>query len=1483
MMAALGSTQQQMTSSSSFEKEVEKEEDLHLAADPVPPYMNGHLKESNTKSIRTSPTRAVQSNQHNNDNRGITNTRSRVSSSSLSGESYDGLWEEEKDQQQDDVVGDIIVRMLNEGKVPHFGYNRDSSNDAKNGTTIQSAISVDEAFKLYPLISARNFRALCNLIWNLLWKNRDKPAASSNDRLEQIIHPIRFLLEAFAAVYIVLYSVNDIVLRSISEMVVFTLVGTISTILFDMDEVKYVISLVTPAICIVLFEKCKTVSQNIFAFIERELLWGHNFDGRTFFLWSTESDSKRLLSFRRKHRRYVTAIKERRRNKKDRRKTKDEARRRGKRMKPLTQLEVEKMEAEIATKEKLDGTIKELSLNPPTFFPGKFNVEDDPDRSLRNDASNCHAEALHYCQQMILLQRDQEGKKLVSITATFNDKARVSSVSQSTPREAIEVVDSFPDINNSDSNDLQQLENNSVDTISDICSVDFNDDDSDYSSDDDNNGDDAASIGTYASDSTARSMPWLVVGAKIGHKLLSAKKLRRVIANPDAAQNLIPDEAKKLIDGMNNDTPIESPRSSPTRLFQDAVNDVITKNEVLNNISQSASNEVYETPKKPVHGMWTKAGAVAETRNSSYGAITLAVAPLEEQSISTPDLHDDSIGLSHKLAEVALPQPAPAIEMEVSDSSSPVVKCMPQCPPIHYGTIPLEANVNGGSISLLNDTVAHSILTTRLAPIERGVKMVVPMFPPNCRTNAVRTSGSCFYNMGTVMSSQRIYVGSNETLDKSSKRKRTNCLSIKVIMDKALLRGGKFVEMNLRIMDEWNYIPRHSKFAIGSCVATTFGVGVLVGWRVEDDMHIIGSLWKRSGSGSGLAYLRRDSVHSVVEAAVGFDVQTIYGAGKVMAYVRGGELNNAGIYLVSLYSYGSRKKDRMKELNRCQILSCEGPTFVPITEHIRAAALYRLEVINYKSKLREQMLKSNGVRNKGMWRNFSEYVDLFANSLSKAIAEDPDFESEFDKFISHFIRLIDGEKDNDEKEVVDEVSVDTTNSPAAEEESQQVTQKRWNPWNDIIGCFFEPTCKEESKVVPQEKEDNMVHAKAFEDTLKSAEIIIRVLLKTVAVAKGSVPDRPKLHIALAMIQESLLLVRQVFRVQLRHMSKELIEAWFRSIDEISDTFGPLRKRTALLWKRMERKFKRHGNVAKRRILHFVDVVLSDTQLLHALELGNWSKAMSRFEMAIVKAEITDASTCDQLHKGAVMMYKNLAPRKRDGKTHAAVVRNKIKAANFAKLVKMIATPGRSLIKLLTNDDVLVLFDRVLVRVFEKDPLCSMVINIYAFNFESVRHLRTLNNMSIAGKLWETVLDAIDEEINFATGDIPEQTKRFIEPFVKLFSLGVAQFHIIQRGGSNADWLDFLMEDDAVKIIQELDYKLIDFLNGFCSDIKQVVQVLPYIKTIDDDILNLMDEFDFDVFLKEISDIIGDSEKSMAYISEKSVILVERFLVSQQLN
>ena len=163
-------------------------------------------------------------------------------------------------------------------------------------------------------------------------------------------------------------------------------------------------------------------------------------------------------------------------------------------------------------------------------------------------------------------------------------------------------------------------------------------------------------------------------------------------------------------------------------------------------------------------------------------------------------------------------------------------------------------------------------------------------------------------------------------------------------------------------------------------------------------------------------------------------------------------------------------------------------------------------------------------------------------------------------------------------------------------------------------------------------------------------------------------------------------------------------------------------------------------------------------------------------------------------------------------------------------MKIVASPGRSFLRLLAADDVLELFDRVLLRVFDNDPECSMMINIHAFNFRSLRHLRTLNNMTIAGKLWETVLDAIDEELTFVTSELPDQTKYFIDPFIKLFSLGVAKFHSIQSGDSNADWLDFLMEEDAVKIIQDLDMKIIDCLDSFCKDVKQLFEVMPYIKT-----------------------------------------------------
>jgi hypothetical protein len=52
-----------------------------------------------------------------------------------------------------------------------------------------------------------------------------------------------------------------------------------------------------------------------------------------------------------------------------------------------------------------------------------------------------------------------------------------------------------------------------------------------------------------------------------------------------------------------------------------------------------------------------------------------------------------------------------------------------------------------------------------------------------------------------------------------------------------------------------------------------------------------------------------------------------------------------------------------------------------------------------------------------------------------------------------------------------------------------------------------------------------------------------------------------------------------------------------------------------------------------------------------------------------------------------------------------------------------------------------------------------------------------------------------------------------------------------------------------------------------------------IVSFDNDVLDLMDELDFDLMFKEITGSICDPEKFNAYMTDRTAILVERFLVS----
>ena len=134
----------------------------------------------------------------------------------------------------------------------------------------------------------------------------------------------------------------------------------------------------------------------------------------------------------------------------------------------------------------------------------------------------------------------------------------------------------------------------------------------------------------------------------------------------------------------------------------------------------------------------------------------------------------------------------------------------------------------------------------------------------------------------------------------------------------------------------------------------------------------------------------------------------------------------------------------------------------------------------------------------------------------------------------------------------------------------------------------------------------------------------------------------------------------------------------------------------------------------------------------------------------------------------------------------AAARNEEKLAQLAKALRWMASPSRSILKLLNRDDVLEVMERTLVRVFDskrKLLRCSASSLLIVARFW---HFRMLNNIAILGKLVEHLYDAADEEFALAVSRMPENTKDFVEPLSKLFSLGVASFHKIRAGDLKAD-------------------------------------------------------------------------------------------------
>ncbi|KAL3902589.1 MAG: hypothetical protein SGILL_010773, partial [Bacillariaceae sp.] len=402
----------------------------------------------------------------------------------------------------------------------------------------------------------------------------------------------------------------------------------------------------------------------------------------------------------------------------------------------------------------------------------------------------------------------------------------------------------------------------------------------------------------------------------------------------------------------------------------------------------------------------------------------------------------------------------------------------------------------------------------------------------------------------------------------------------------------------------------------------------------------------------------------------------------------------------------------------------------------------------------------------------------------------------------------------------------------------------------------------------------------FDRFYKRANAVVRTLMRTVTMAQAACADEPDFKLALSIVYEFLLFIKTVIKVQRKNMNPDSLVVWRRAWEEIisctvlvssSSIVNANNLFTVTCSERMEKQ----GRKAKVRLLRFVDILVQDETLIMAVEHGEWARCAKQVELALVRAKIIQESSREHYHRTALFLHDHFASA--NAKSKSAAARNNKKMERFLMFLQLLASPRKALLKLFLQDSFLDALERILVRVFGAQDAASRMLTIHSSNFQTLRQFRMLKDFTIAGKFWIPLLDAADEELSWAVSSLPDNAKDYLSPLSSLFSLCVVQFHKINSGDLTKDWLDFLLEDEAVDIIHELDMKLILALESFSRDVKETMLVLPYYPSIDVDILNLVDELNIDEFIKEASVALEDEGLLREFVQKKASIAIERFL------
>ena len=338
-------------------------------------------------------------------------------------------------------------------------------------------------------------------------------------------------------------------------------------------------------------------------------------------------------------------------------------------------------------------------------------------------------------------------------------------------------------------------------------------------------------------------------------------------------------------------------------------------------------------------------------------------------------------------------------------------------------------------------------------------------------------------------------------------------------------------------------------------------MGILVGWRLKDDCHILRALWQKRGQGSCKAYLNRNSLHCVLEASIGFKVETNHGPGKVVGYVNVGKGFCDGEFLVQVKKEG-RNDNRQIFVKRSDILSCtSGKTvqhyffdlfhkcylifsvflpanFIPVVEQLKEAAKYQMQVDNYETEKLQLLLQEDRTLITKSWLEFSQSFELFLSSFIKAAEEDENFDSEINNYLSQIISFLEdfelgGTKkrqqppteDADPDKSSGQITLSNLDALGTkpEYEAKHVDKSTMQTEvTDVPGMwFFRDLFGNTNKNDVSDTDDREISQKENhttrpfgEESYKKVYAVFTILMRTVSIAQAGCTDKPNLKVGI---------------------------------------------------------------------------------------------------------------------------------------------------------------------------------------------------------------------------------------------------------------------------------------------------------------------------------------------------------------------------------